>query len=195
VKRCEERLEKKRTERLEEENRLVLTAMEASRRSLEQERSLAAQSGDIGRLVASAPGVARGRGRGITNLPAWMTTQQQEQEQQHQEQSLPSSNPHTDSNERKRGLFTSPSCVLLLKNIEKRAGASLGEEMEAECRKYGSVRSCVVREVQELPAAPPAAAAAEGQGQGQGQGWLLEVFICFSRQESAVRAFRDLNGA
>jgi hypothetical protein len=175
--RCAERLDIKRAKRLEEENRVVLEAMEESRKKLEEERSIAVKSGDIKRLEASANGVGRGRGRGVTNLPAWMTNQHQVNIVHSRENSEITPQP----NIRKRSLFTNPSSILLLCNIEKKYDSNLKKEMEMECQKYGSVRLCVVREGN----GDPSTAAVN----------LVQVFIWFLKQESAVRAFRDLNGA
>ena len=66
---CEERLEKSRLAKVEEENRRILIEQERSRERLAKDRLEAAEKGDIARLQA----IGRGRGRGLTNLPAWMT--------------------------------------------------------------------------------------------------------------------------
>jgi splicing factor 45 len=70
---CEERIERKRLRLLEESNRKKLEEIEATRLSLEKERAEAVQSGDIGRIQATMS-AGRGRGRGVTNLPSWMTS-------------------------------------------------------------------------------------------------------------------------
>jgi splicing factor 45 len=73
IKWCEERLARKRAKRLEEQNRHALEEIERARESLEKERAKAIEEGDMQRLQASMPSAGRGRGRGVTNLPAWMT--------------------------------------------------------------------------------------------------------------------------
>ena len=138
-----------------------------------------------------------GRGRGgKSNLPAWMTSQQEQrlpQQQQKEEKkdthdvafsSSSSSNSlnstsiavNEDTNEaannRKRGLFTNPSCVLLLQNFGKQIDSNIEKEMAEECGKYGAIKKVGLSE----------------------EAGHVQVFICFAKQESAVRAFRDLNG-
>ena len=135
-----------------------------------------------------------GRGRGgKSNLPAWMTSQQEQrlpQQQQKEEKkdthdvAFSSSNSlnstsiavNEDTNEaannRKRGLFTNPSCVLLLQNFGKQIDSNIEKEMAEECGKYGAIKKVGLSE----------------------EAGHVQVFICFAKQESAVRAFRDLNG-
>mmetsp|Transcript_37387 Transcript_37387/g.69648 ORF Transcript_37387/g.69648 Transcript_37387/m.69648 type:complete len:371 (+) Transcript_37387:139-1251(+) len=176
---CAERLDNKRAKRLEEENRLVLEAMEDSRKKLEDERSSAMKSGDIKRLEASAV-ISAGRGRGVMNLPAWMTSQLNSSavnEQQQKEHDQPQHCPAP----RKRSLFTNPSTILLLSNINKKVDADIEKEMEQECQKYGSIRMCLVREV-------------SLQTDRIADNDEVCVYVCFYKQESAVRAFRDLDG-
>lgn len=177
---CAERLDIKRARRLEEENRLVLEAMEDSRKKLEDERSNAVKSGDIKRLEASAA-ISAGRGRGVVNLPAWMTNQLNAGAAAGEE-NLHDQLQHSTA-PRKRTLFANPSTILLLSNIGKRFDADIEKEMEQECQKYGSIRLCHVREVLKQADHP----VAENPGE-------VCVYICFAKQESAVRAFRDLNG-
>ena len=78
---CEERLEQRRLKRLEKENERVLQERERERERVERERQEAVESGDVQRLEASLGG--RGRGRGLSNLPSWMTagTKTSDQEQ------------------------------------------------------------------------------------------------------------------
>ena len=68
---CEERLELKRLKRLEKENERLLQERERERERVERERQEAIEKGDVGRLEASLG--SRGRGRGLSNLPSWMT--------------------------------------------------------------------------------------------------------------------------
>lgn len=48
---------------------------------------------------------------------------------------------------RKQGLFSKPSCVLLLKNMvsAEEVDDALADETSAECLKYGPVASCLVQ--------------------------------------------------
>jgi len=185
---CEERLEQKRARQLEEENKVVLQAMEKARRELEEERQEAARSGDMHRLQATAA-QGRGRGRGVTNLPAWMTASTQQagddsslvpsgsHDTKAKDERVDKSQDSESAPNRKRSLFTNPSCVILLRNIANSADGALDREMREECQKYGGVKSCIVRE--------QAGVAREDE---------VQVLVCFEKQESAVRAFRDLNG-
>jgi hypothetical protein len=183
-------LEIKRAKRLEEENRLVLIAMEDSRKRVEDERAKAARSGDLKRMEASASSfAAAGRGRGVTNLPAWMTAQQ-EQQQHHFLEVKKSDGDFQDHdvgdircplNNRKRNLFANPSPIVLLSNIEKKNVSELENEMQQECRKYGPVRACFAHDFEEKNAP-------------KDEERLLQILVCFKEQESAVRACRDLDG-
>jgi splicing factor 45 len=88
------------------------------------------------------------------------------------------------------GRFTNPSCVVLIKNMvapgETRESSSrelLESEVRNECSsKYGPVRSCVIKDISDSHQAlsPPEEECAR-------------CFVCFETQESAVKAFRDLN--
>ena len=88
---------------------------------------------------------------------------------------------------RRRGLFSSPSCVILIKNMVGggEVDQSLAPETKQECSKYGMVVECVVREISISSA-----------------GWMqtcppeerVRVFVYFEAQESAIKAFKDLNG-
>lgn len=178
----------------------------------------AAKSGDIKRLEASAlSGGQGGRGRGgNSNLPAWMTQQtltsqqppqQIQEQQQHQRgefnDTATGSSQRNDkrrisidndsdniAHNRKRGLFTNPSCVLLLENIEKKYDSNLEKEMTMECEKYGPIRSCIVQDCKK-PETEGRHQVVDSKG---GAELCVQVFICFARQESAVKAFRELNG-
>lgn len=96
---CEERLQRKKAQRVEEENRRLMDEAERGRQQLEEERRDAAQRGDYQSLLmlssgntsglvegsdrdrsgapqlVAAASAGRGRGRGLSNLPAWMTQQ------------------------------------------------------------------------------------------------------------------------
>ena len=68
---CIEREEKKRLSKLAELNSVYIQEMETQRREKELERIAAAERGDVRKLQELDNG--RGRGRGLSNLPAWMT--------------------------------------------------------------------------------------------------------------------------
>jgi hypothetical protein len=73
LKYCEERFEKKRQKQVEEDNRKAIVEAERMRDAVEKERAKAMEEGDLARVQASLVGSGRGRGRGMTNLPAWLT--------------------------------------------------------------------------------------------------------------------------
>ena len=193
--RCEERLDRKRAKRLEEENRIVLDALESSRKRLEEERSKAAKSGDLQRLAASASS-GRGRGRGVTNLPAWMTAQQQSPtlKQSNNEESIPNNKNkqltqytvddelvnHEDTLARLRCPSSIPSCVILLNNFENKGGdnAKLEKEIKEECEKFGAVRKCVVLSCYDA---------------GESKTEDVKVLVHFERQDGAIKAVRELH--
>ena len=85
-------------------------------------------------------------------------------------------------NKKRLGLFSNPSSVVLLKNMvgPGEVDDMLAEECKQECSKYGPVDTCVIFEVTDNPDCP-----AEE---------CVRTFVCFEKQESAVRAFREMNG-
>lgn len=280
---CEERLEKKRFDKLAEENKLKMAAAEKARVDMERERQDAIQSGDVQRLQVSM-GAGRGRGRGLSNLPAWMAQypappdsapsssssisvkgldasgqfddmdRDRDQEgtaasrimskmgfQQGEglgrdgkgiinplehrstgqgsvsqvvldeqdrmrmasraiaaklalidpDLSPPTTGPgaggERDNDKekvpRKRlGLFSNPSCVVLLKNMVAPGDVDemLADECKQECSKYGPVNTCVIHEVTTDPDCP--------------EEECVRTFVFFEKQESAVKAYREMNG-
>ena len=256
---CEERIEKKRLEKIAGENKRKIAEGERARQDMEKERYKAMESGDVQRLENSM-GAGRGRGRGLSNLPAWMaqfaaapstfnfeggtstlsesgqfdnredvserdttapfrnTSQTVNKEgesdtddvtqstvkggsvQSPQEQDrmraasrliaakLALTDPDLDqptgaAAPRKRlGLFSNPSCVVLLKNMVQPGDVdeSLAEECKQECSKYGPVRTCVIFEITTDPLCP--------------EEECVRTFVCFEKQESAVKAYREMNG-
>lgn len=90
---------------------------------------------------------------------------------------------------RKSG-FMNPSCVVLLKNMMAPGEASTAaarESLEMEIRdecssKYGAVRSCLVKDISQ-----------SHQNLDPPEKECVRCFVCFEQQESAVKAFRDLN--
>lgn len=266
---CEERLEKKRLDKLGEENKQLMAEAERARLDMEKERSEAMVNGDVQRLQVSM-GAGRGRGRGLSNLPAWMaqyavapssatigdgssghfedadsatdpsaasrimskmgfqqgdglgkegqgilnplehvkgagigapggTAQIVLEEQDRMrvasrliaarlalispDTDAPSSSSSAAAAPRKRlGLFSNPSCVVLLKNMVGPGDVDvmLADECKQECSKYGPVNDCVIFEITSDPECP-----AEER---------VRTFVYFEKQESAVKAYREMNG-
>lgn len=83
---------------------------------------------------------------------------------------------------KKAGLFSKPSCVLLLKNMvsyleaEAESLEQLADETQAECLKYGPVRTCLVRT---LPTVMERLEVPDCE--------RVRTFVQFERQDSAVR--------
>lgn len=86
---------------------------------------------------------------------------------------------------KKAGLFSNPSCVLLLKNMvgPGEGVSTLGQETREECLKYGPVRRCEVVDLHESRAYKDCPVEE-----------AVRTFVAFEKQESAVKAYRDLNG-
>ena len=191
---CEERLERRRALELEEENARKFAEIERAREQLERDRADAVQSGDMQRLLGSA---GRGRGRGLSNLPSWVTQMQATEGASHGSSSSGSSGsgsgngrgapgqfddsggePSSDPGgpRKKQALYTTPSTVLLLENMVApgTVDSELAGETKQECERFGPVASCVAFE--------------------EPLGGAVRLFVVFHAQESAVRAFRDLNG-
>lgn len=206
---CEERLERKKALRMMEDNRRVMEEAERARAELERQRNQAAQRGDIQSLLMSQTAVGdagqaapagRGRGRGVTNLPAWMTQRlaasvAAEADGAVQATSTPAPGQFQDSaatatataavgvKRKQGGLLNKPSCVLLLKNMvgPGEEDDQLGPETQQECGRYGAVVACTVYSV-------PAVSADGGRRCPDEE--RVRTFVHFESQESAVRAFR-----
>ncbi len=84
------------------------------------------------------------------------------------------------------GLFANPSCVVLIKNMvgPGEVDASLVPDTTAECLKYGPVNRVVVHEV----------SISDRQRLQCPDEECVRTFVAFERQDSAIRAFRDMNG-
>jgi hypothetical protein len=164
---------------------------------------------------AQTAGVGRGRGRGgLTNLPAWMTALNsqatsggdgppgsQPPPSHHPDQFSDMAPPNIGSSsmnppsveyavptigvKRTKGLFSKPSCIVLLKNMvgPNEVDNVLADETKQECLKYGPVSTCVVFEVEE-----------QIGDKLTPDHERVRTFVAFERQESAVKAYRDLNG-
>jgi splicing factor 45 len=74
-------MERERLE-LEREAKETLQRQEHLRQQLEQERADLEKSGDLEKLVQHREQRSMGRGRGVSNLPAWLVEKQKKQQQQ-----------------------------------------------------------------------------------------------------------------
>lgn len=169
--------------------------------------SAGVQSSEAGAGVAAAggggPGMGRGRGRGLNNLPAWMTQQlaataaapasafdsaAQASSEQFSDAPVPAPTAAAVVGVKRKaqGLFSKPSCVLLLKNMvaAQEVDDQLAAETMQECLKYGPVTGCVVHTV------PPTASEGVQGGVDCLDEERVRTFVEFERQDSAIRAFR-----
>jgi len=216
---CEEREEQKRLGKLAEENKIKLEELEKARMEMQHQRREAAASKDYQKLLnvvnrddtetSSMDRVTsgRGRGRGVANLPAWLTQQMNLESQQpvnemkidpasnQFDDKIPSSKivdsnaiefqPDSVGTKRKfSNNVTKPSNVILLKNMARIVDVDeeLEREISKECTKYGIVINCVVHSVnkKEFPRCPDSEE--------------VRIFVHFQRQDAAIRALRDMNG-
>ena len=190
---CEERLEKKKLEKIIEENEKIMKQQAEEREKLENERSKAIAKGDYSKVLNSISrgstisnsnvtnaGMGRGRGRGgVMNLPAWMVQQQKSEEEQI-EQGKQTVTNITGVKRKKH----KPSCVVLIKNMVAAGEVDneLVEETKRECRKYGQVLTCKIFQVD------------VNIDRNCKDDERVRTFVEFSDQASAVKAMRDLNG-
>ena len=168
-------------------------------------------------------GRGRGRGA-LTNLPAWMVDQmkdttthnQSDNNNNNNSSSISGDRQYADSNSissghisastagndgiiKKRlvvkGGFSKPSCILLLKNMvgadDQEELNGLAIETQQECLKYGPISSCIVYVVDINDVDNDKK---KKKYQSCPSHERVRTFICFERQDSAVRAYRDLNG-
>ncbi|CAM9141310.1 unnamed protein product [Discosporangium mesarthrocarpum] len=82
---------------------------------------------------------------------------------------------------KKRGLFSNPTRVLLLKNMvgPGEVDDALEGETQGECEKFGPVRSCMIYEL---------------KGAGVLDTEAVRIFVAFEKQESAVKAYLEMHG-
>jgi hypothetical protein len=69
---CDERAAARRLERLDEENKLLYEEQQNIRLQREAEKAAAAERGDV-EALQTMMSQGRGRGRGLSNLPSWLT--------------------------------------------------------------------------------------------------------------------------
>lgn len=83
------------------------------------------------------------------------------------------------------GMFSRPSCVVLLKNMValEEVDDQLGAETTQECLKYGPVHSCLIYTEPRRPDQQQGGASCPEEER-------VRTFVEFERQDSAIRAFR-----
>ena len=83
---------------------------------------------------------------------------------------------------KKRALFRNPTTVVCLKNMVApgEVDAELAKEVQEECGKFGPVRECIVYEHKDDPSLP--------------EEEIVRTFVAFEKQESAIKAFLDMEG-
>jgi hypothetical protein len=124
---CEERSDRKKKQKLEQENQRYLAELEEERQERVRERLEAVQSGNMDLVQA----MGRGRGRGVSILPAWMTEQQKGTgisdsgfgKVTDKEQSSVSISGQFNDQQQSTGTsrgnrrFIDPSCIILIENM------------------------------------------------------------------------------
>jgi hypothetical protein len=182
---CEERLERKKKQKLEEENQRYLAGLEEERQERVKERQEALQSGNID--LVQAMSIGRGRGRGVSILPAWMTAGGDVGLGKVSEKdAMPSVAEGQFSDHHQVGAasradrrFVDPSCVIMIENMvgPEDIDDALVQETSDECRKYGAVKRCVVHQLRGVP---------DEQS--------VRIFVEFQDLHSAKNAYQDLKG-
>eukprot|EP00904_Undaria_pinnatifida_P005629 jgi/Undpi1/2196/HiC_scaffold_12.g05582.m1 len=82
---------------------------------------------------------------------------------------------------KKRGLFSNPTRVLLLKNMvgPGEVDDDLEGETQGECERFGPVRRCLIYEI---------------KGGDTPETERVRIFVAYEKQESAVKAYLEMNG-
>eukprot|EP00903_Cladosiphon_okamuranus_P012880 g12028.t1 len=93
----------------------------------------------------------------------------------------PSDTPAPPPARKKRGLFSNPTRVLLLKNMvgPGEVDDELEGETSGECERFGPVRRCLIYEI---------------KGGDAPDTQRVRIFVAFEKQESAVKAYLEMNG-
>ena len=143
--------------------------------------------GDLEKVAAITAARGGGRGRGLSNLPAWMTAgtdkggsnlgtkaEQGDDGNVVQGQFENSSSLSGEGVERKRSRFIDPSCVMLLENMvtKKDVDDSLTVETAEECARYGAVKKCLTYEMNDES---------------------IRLFVLFENQAGCIKACKDMD--
>jgi len=128
-------MERERLE-LEREAKETLKRQERLRQQLEQERQSLEKSGNLQELVLHRQQTSMGRGRGVSNLPAWLVQKQKEE-------ALGKGGIAAAVREK------NSECTVILSNLTAPGSIDeeLGEEVKEECEEQcGPVTSVVVKD-------------------------------------------------
>jgi hypothetical protein len=174
---CEEREEQKRVKYMVEENQRNLEEIERQRLIMENQKKELIEKKDYQKLIelsaegerAPSSAAGRGRGRGVVNLPSWMTQQagtittsmsssggnseeidlledrRRYEDSSEQMPIVPPSSSITSSIgvKRKSSVISQPSRVLLLTNLALSHSTTMNSflvsEIRTQCEKYGKV--------------------------------------------------------
>jgi hypothetical protein len=143
IKYCAERIEKKRLLELQEESNKRLDELAKERAERDAKLKQARDDGDMAKVQSLVPQFGMGRGRGLSNLPAWMTAASlnggsndsinESDAKKPKTASFDERNYEDNKNDivstsiggssigvpvvRRRVALSSPSCVLLLRNM------------------------------------------------------------------------------
>lgn len=158
--------------KLAEENQRRLDEQEAQRQLLESQRKANVEKGDFkALLVDTSSGVGRGRGRVVTNLPAWITQKMETEsaipvaqdsdsytakdevkDSRNNSKDSKGTQQSSETEAKKKLHVRKPSTVVLLKNMVSVQEVDEGfkDEVTGECEKYGAVNGCKVRTLRKV---------------------------------------------
>uniref|UniRef100_A0A7S3K2M8 RRM domain-containing protein n=1 Tax=Aureoumbra lagunensis TaxID=44058 RepID=A0A7S3K2M8_9STRA len=158
---------KRAQERREKERQQYLERLEEERTKMALERQKLAEK----QLAGEAIDIPTGRGRGISNMPAWLTTKKSDSSSPQKNHLTPKETAQT---EQQQNDIKPPSNILLIKNLAP--GPQLLTETRSECEtKYGNLEDCVIDHE---------ASASDA----------VVIALKFKNKNHAVKAFLDLRG-
>jgi hypothetical protein len=190
LKLCEERVARQRAILMEEEYQQQLIEVQKVREAKEKERANAVEQGDMQKLQElSSVGRGRGgRGRGISNLPAWMTERKDTDFDKNNERIVANEGQFDDIDDvkssvgiKRKIMNTTPTNILLLKNLVsiEDVDDTLEDEIKNECSKYGKIHQVVIYQVK-IHNFPDQE--------------RVRLFVEFDNQSSSVLAYKEMNG-
>jgi splicing factor 45 len=175
---------------MEEEYQQQLIEAQKAREAKEKERANAVEQGDMQKLQElSSVGRGRGgRGRGISNLPAWMTERKDTDFDKNNERIITNEGQFDDIHDikssvgiKRKIMNTAPTSILLLKNLVsiEDVDDTLEDEIKNECSKYGKIHQVVIYQVK-IDNFPDQE--------------RVRLFVEFDNQSSSVLAYKEMNG-